>query len=101
MRTCLCLACPANGLVAPPAGRKPCGFLAEVLRLISETFFKREYFFETGSLLLHGAAPCLPGAGAQPAFSSQMEATDPAVTAHCPVPDTEKPAQNIILSYGT
>jgi hypothetical protein len=52
-------------------------FTAE-LCLLCEALFERFHLFET-TPLLHGAAPCSSGAGAQPAFSSPVKATIRAV----------------------
>jgi hypothetical protein len=53
------------------------GLFAQAFCLLRQTLIEWAVFLETASL--HGAAPFLEEAGAQPAFSSPMEATDRAV----------------------
>src|SRR5665213_4585639 len=55
---------------------------AEAYGFFREPFFKGLDLLERASALWHGAAPCSSEAGAQPAFSSQVNATGRAVTSN-------------------
>src|SRR5665213_278177 len=55
---------------------------AEANGFFGEPLFKGLDVLERASALWHGAAPCSSVAGAQPAFSSQMQATGRAVTSN-------------------
>jgi hypothetical protein len=59
------------------AVRSPPSFLAELRSLVGKAGFKRLGFSEMASL--HGTAPSQGKAGAQPAFSSPIEADGRAV----------------------
>jgi hypothetical protein len=77
VRSCLRLPGLANELVAHNPRWCALGLFAQAFCLLCQTLIEGGVFFETASL--HGAAPFLEEAGAQPAFSSPMEATDRAV----------------------
>jgi hypothetical protein len=79
MRSGFCLPGLLEHGVAHRAGWQQFGFLAQSLRLFGQAFFKGFDLLETASLLLHGAAPLLEWAGAQPAFSSPINAPARAV----------------------
>jgi hypothetical protein len=74
------LACPADKPLSLNSRRRTLGLFSQALGFVGETFFERWHLFETASVLLHGAPPCFEGAGAQPAFSSPINATIRAVT---------------------
>jgi len=77
MRRCLRLPGLANELVAHNPRWCALGLFSQAFCLLRQTLIEGRVFSETVSL--HGAAPFLEEAGAQPAFSSPMEATDRAV----------------------
>ena len=75
------LARPADEALSLNSRRRTLGLFSQPLGFVGETFFEGLHLFETASvLLLHGAPPCLEGAGAQPAFSSPANATVRTVT---------------------
>ena len=77
-QSCLRLPGLENEFVALNPRRCALGLFAQAFCLLRQTLIEWGVFFEPVSL--HGAAPFLEGAGARPAFSSPMEATDRALT---------------------
>ena len=77
VRSCLRLPGLANELVAHKPKWCALGLFAQAFCLLRQTLIEGRVFSETVSS--HSAAPFLEEAGAQPAFSSPMEATGRAV----------------------
>ena len=72
---CFRLLCEPQKVIATDARRHALSLLTQVICLVLQA--ECRYSLETASL--HGAAPLFEWAGAQPAFSSPIEATDRAV----------------------
>ena len=77
MRSCLRLPGLANEMVANNPRWRALGLFAQAFCPFRQTLIEWGVFLETASL--HGAAPFLEEAGAQPALSSPVEATGRAV----------------------
>ena len=90
MRNCLGLLGLANEIIAHNPRWCALGLFAQALCLLRQTLIEWGVFFEPASL--HGAAPS-EEAGAQPAFSSPMEATGRAVMGQSAMSDPRQTGQ--------